>query len=529
MTFTFLVQIMEEIKMKTKRIKSLSVLIVTLMMIFNATGINNVFASSAVTSHVKHDNWWMADPSTGRRDNGDTEAELFIGGQQAFCIDAFENFKSGVTMYTVGFEEVGISREIASDCSLIAYFGTKVPGRTGKDWYAITQGLIWKTIHEAQGHTDMCYVETPTNPNYATTVKLWNEILNDVANYKKKPSFANKTYEVNADSTITLTDDNNALKNMKVIKDGGLDVTVKGNQLIVHASQDSADSATIVLQRDIKSEDIGTSLAYYNGKNQSVGVFKVGDPLTVNIKVNVNKFGKLELIKYNEDKSGTVSNTTYLITGPNGFSQTHTTDANGKIQLDKLPIGEYKAVETHAGTGYLIDTTEFGFTIKPNETTTVNPTNIEPKGKIELNKQIDATNTNGLTGDANLKDITFGLYAKEKIVNKAGTKTFYEKNELVSQGKTNSDGKIIWDDLPLGNYYIKELNSNNSLVLNNQTIDIVLEYQGQTVKQVIKFKKVTNRVNMQKIQVFKSGEKDGISGIVKGLQGAEFTFSATRS
>ena len=29
---------------------------------------------------------------------------------------------------------------------------------------------------------------------------------------------------------------------------------------------------------------------------------------------------------------------------------------------------------------------------------------------------------------------------------------------------------------------------------------------------------------MQKIQVFKSGEKDGISGIVKGLQGAEFTW-----
>ncbi|MCB8593990.1 hypothetical protein LJD73_15625, partial [Faecalibacillus intestinalis] len=36
--------------------------------------------------------------------------------------------------------------------------------------------------------------------------------------------------------------------------------------------------------------------------------------------------------------------------------------------------------------------------------------------------------------------------------------------------------------------------------------------------------KGTNRVNMQKIQVFKSGEKDSISGLVKGLQGAEFTF-----
>ena len=28
----------------------------------------------------------------------------------------------------------------------------------------------------------------------------------------------------------------------------------------------------------------------------------------------------------------------------------------------------------------------------------------------------------------------------------------------------------------------------------------------------------------KKSKVFKSGEKDGISGLVKGLQGAEFTF-----
>ena len=43
-------------------------------------------------------------------------------------------------------------------------------------------------------------------------------------------------------------------------------------------------------------------------------------------------------------------------------------------------------------------------------------------------------------------------------------------------------------------------------------------------QKVSRSAKGTNRVNMQKIQVFKSGEKDSISGLVKGLQGAEFTF-----
>ena len=54
--------------------------------------------------------------------------------------------------------------------------------------------------------------------------------------------------------------------------------------------------------------------------------------------------------------------------------------------------------------------------------------------------------------------------------------------------------------------------------------NVSIDYEGQTVSKVSRNAKGTNRVNMQKIQVFKSGEKDGISGLVKGLQGAEFTF-----
>ena len=44
---------------------------------------------------------------------------------------------------------------------------------------------------------------------------------------------------------------------------------------------------------------------------------------------------------------------------------------------------------------------------------------------------------------------------------------------------------------------------------------ISIDYEGQTVSKVSRSAKGTNRVNMQKIQVFKSGEKDSISGLVK--------------
>ena len=33
--------------------------------------------------------------------------------------------------------------------------------------------------------------------------------------------------------------------------------------------------------------------------------------------------GKITLTKYNEDKSAVIPQTTYLVTGPNGYSQSH--------------------------------------------------------------------------------------------------------------------------------------------------------------------------------------------------------------
>lgn len=505
------------------KIKQMFIGCISLLMMFTLISPSSVYAETYITGTKKHPTWWLAEPSSGRRD--DNEAELLINGERVFCIDAFTKFKSNQTMNIVDWSTVGITQDMAKELSLIAYFGTQVDGRKGDDWYAITQGLIWKVLHESQGHTDMCYVETNTNPDYPTTVRLWNEILSDVEQYKKTPSFSNTTVEVDADKTVTLTDTNNSLNGMIIKDNGGLNVSINANnQLVIGGNVDANEITTITLQRNIDPSAVGTSLAFYNGKTQSVGMFKIKDPLQVKLRVKVNKFGNLELTKYNADRSGVVPETSYRITGPNAFDETHKTDSNGKIILDRLPIGEYKAVETQAGTGYLINTTEFGFTIKANETTAIDPSNIEPTGKIELTKSINTTDTNHLLGDSFVEGNEYGLYAKEKITNKAKTKTFYKKDQCISTKKTDHNGKIIWDDLPLGNYYIKEKSSNDSLVLNKDLIDVELKYQNQTVSKVIEKKDTNNRVNMQKIQIFKSGEKDGISGLVKGLQGAEFTF-----
>ena len=479
----------------------------------------NASALTGITSSIRYPEWKLAYPDTEQTEG--TEGYLMVNNEPVFCVNYHETFRSGKTVTQGTFADVGISEEKAKKLSLIAYYGTKVPGRTDRDWYAITQGLIWRVIHEDDS---LKYVRTNTTPNFTSTQAAWNQILADVDRYYVTPSFTDTTQTVDADRSITLEDLNGVLNDMVIIDNGGLDVSIQDNNLIIKGKPDASDEITITLKKNIPANETGTSIVYTAPDCQSVASFKVDNNLEVKLKVIVNKFGKLELTKYNDDKTSTIAETSYRITGPNGFDETHTTDKNGKIKLDRLVPGEYKAVETKAGNGYLINVSEKNFTIKANETTSIEFANNEPTGKIELTKSIDSSKTNGLIGDATLEGNTYELRAKEKITNKAGTKTYYEKDALVSAKETNKDGKITWNNLPLGDYYIKETSSNNSLVLNPSIINVSLEYQGQTVSKVVKEADTSDRVNMQKIQVFKSGEKDGISGIVKGLQGAEFTF-----
>lgn len=476
-------------------------------------------ALTGTTGSIVYPEWKLTSPTTGATDG--VEGYLMVNNEPVFCVDYFTDFHKNKTVTQGSFSDIGISVDKAKRLSLIAYYGTKVAGRTGRDWYAITQSLLWREIH---GRTDLNFVSTNTAPNLAAITNCWNAILNDVNRYYTMPSFSSSNHTVDADGSIELNDTNGVLSDMVVKSSGDLNVSISGNKLVIQGNADASDETTIVLRKNIAASETGTSIVYTAKDCQSMASFKVSDPVQVAFKVKTNKFGQFELVKYNEDKTGTVPDTSYRITGPNGFDQTLKTDSEGKIKLDRLPIGDYKAVEVQAGTGYLIDTTEFSFTVKNKETTIIDPTNLEPTGKIELNKTIDSSDTNNLVGDAVIEGNSYTLYAKEKITNKSGTKTFYQKDEAISTVKTDSNGKVSWDNLPLGSYYVKETKTNDTLQLNTSIINIEIEYQGQTVQKVIKTENTSDKVNMQRIQVFKSGEKDSISGFIKGLQGAQFTF-----
>lgn len=305
-----------------------------------------------------------------------------------------------------------------------------------------------------------------------------------------------------------------------------------GGTVVVHGGQSfyftapCKNSPTNYQTGNIAGENCArfTALAIVPGGDKQTHGSWAMDPAYLDLNINWLDFGSIEINKTNTNKD-LIDGAEFNLksTSYDGYNE-NVTVKNGKIIVEDLLVGTYQLKELNAPDGYLLNTDTFTITVEKDKTTVQPVMDQEPTGKIELQKEIDASKTNGLLGDANAKDVSFKLYAKEKIMNKAGTVKFYDKDEVVSTSKTDENGKITWDNLPLGKYYIQESKSNDSLVINDEKINVSIDYEGQTVSKVSRDAKGTNRVNMQKIQVFKSGEKDGISGLVKGLQGAEFTF-----
>ena len=76
--------------------------------------------------------------------------------------------------------------------------------------------------------------------------------------------------------------------------------------------------------------------------------------------------------------------------------------------------------------------------------------------------------------DILLNDVVFYLYAKEDIYENG--KLIYSKDDKVNECTTN-DGKCKIENIPLGNYYLKEISSSEGNVLDNTEYNISFSYK----------------------------------------------------
>lgn len=202
----------------------------------------------------------------------------------------------------------------------------------------------------------------------------------------------------------------------------------------------------------------------------------------------------------------------HVIYAKDTLVKTVTTDKNGEAVIKDLPLGKYRVKETKAPAGFVLnpDSQEVSLIYKDQNTPEIEEklefSNERQKVELSVEKQ-DAE-----TGKA-LKGATFGLYNKEAI--SSGDKVVVKADTLLQEITSNEKGKAAFSlDLPLGRYYVKELQAPAGYVSSDEILEFDATYQGQDVK-TIKLKSVKkNRpttVEVTKADITTGTELDGAS------------------
>lgn len=221
---------------------------------------------------------------------------------------------------------------------------------------------------------------------------------------------------------------------------------------------------------------------------------------SVKASLEINKKGEKLVFSNNEvsyEEIDMVNIFFDLYTIDNKLIKTIETDQNGYAKIDNLNIGKYYLSEKYQSNDYL-PKDKIYFEIKQdnqyqtNIIYTLDVKNILKKGNLEFSK-LDLVTSEGIP------DTIIEIYD--------------EYNTLLLTRVTDSNGKVIIDNLPIGKYYIIEKEANSLYMITNEKVFFEIKEDGEIVRASMTNEKI-------EVPVFKTNTNDGI--IANTLFGISF-------
>lgn len=350
-----------------------------------------------------------------------------------------------------------------------------------------TQLLVWETVigerddnfnhvdATKSGKHNIKEIISSKHPLRSKILSHYSRIEKSVKQHTTVPSFASRSkskarsieLKWNGKNYSTTINDTNGVLSNYDFSGSGLTFSKSGNSLTITAEKAPKNDVLITVnkknsQRKAVITWTDEKIGPQSGQLQDIVTFgqSVSDPVKAYLNVKVS-LGNAKLMKVSED--GKVDNVKFHISG-NGISKDVTTNANGEIQIDNLPPGNYQISE-YTDVKYVPQDTQT-VTIVSGQTASVYFSNVLKKFRVTVTKQ--DYEKGHAQGNAKLAGAVYGLF---------------KGNDLVAQYTTDQNGSFTTDYYVCGtDWTVREISPSEGYLLNDTVYKVGADPKDYTVE-----------------------------------------------
>ena len=417
-----------------------------------------------------------------------------------YCLEPFvlliDNFE--YQEYSDNYLELlNISKETWEEITLIAYYGYMYNDHTEDYWYYVTQMMIWRVVDK---NAQFYFTDTLGG---AINESLYKEEIAEINSLVKMHKTLPKISDIsiNYGEEIVISDENNVINNYQVISSDM--ANINGNNLIIKGNKLGNYTINLVRKSTYYNDSL---LVYIDSTSQTV--MHAGNVPDKEYSFNISVSGGKIIV--NKKDYDTLENLKIpgikfsLYDASNNLVDTLVTNEEGIVIFDDLPVGTYYLSEDNDQEilGYIINNEVIKINITDQKEVNIDFYNKEVTGSIKIikYKEVFDQEITLVPGE----NIEFGLYDMS--------------NNLIMKKSTNEEGILIFDNLKIGKYKIKELSNNTSYINNEHYIEmeVKLTINNAGSEEIVK---ITNELKKGSIKVLKYKELESNDfALAKGVE-----------